>query len=1342
MVQKIASAVQHIKDRNFVKGIYNRARRTLPHGLTIEPTDTHVTRTGVWAQNIFSKGCVFGPYEGPDGIAIEEWKDFQESKTSEDLENQFNERMCNWMIFVNSGRNRKETNLEAVFYDGSIFFRTLRTIKKSEQLLVSRSDVEIVNSDCTNEEEALSQPVHVTTQNNDKRQLVNLSTATELKDSSEILGNDEELSFDLTEYLQQNQIELIEKSMNYEPRNRTEPVHYKGTCPPGKTVRGNEPYMCVQCGAQFAQRSALMKHENTHMEDLGRYRCTYCGRVFIQKGSLQKHEEMHTNNQKLAICKVCSVCFEGQSDLAEHFKMFHSSEVGRAFPCFICGTGFTKLGSLRAHHRLKHGGKYLQNCRFCMKEFRSKSYLDTHEYQHLSDKPFACQFCSFKFQSRSKLMKHIKGRHKEIIESTAASERESLVCYYCGYTFSVHSQFIKHVKLCKIGLPKDYESSICPASTEKYKCLECFLPLQSSNALQRHMEQEHTDRPHKCSECFQSFRLRCHLKNHMMSHKRYPHSCSTCKKSFRDSSVLKHHKCMLNSYKEKPTLICPVCHRGFYGRSQHTRHVTLCKMGTYNKSMIYRMKKQPVYCQFCKVCFSSHKELFAHEQSCDGTKNSNDERKSSYYGCGLCGKDFVSCSLLKGHLNSSHPVENEESKLRKLKLNVCLACKRSFVCLKGLSRHVNHCPALGRAVVFTVTSNTKMYGCSICSQKFKTYTLFRSHRIKCKGRKNSGNPIDVNVMQNFNKNPGSSENTKLSSENKTNENIDESKEETIAQPALKFKCNKCGKRFHTLRGLGNHKVYCRKRSVFHKLKNNTPGPLKCAECFRVFAKRSTLIAHKMVCTVQRRKALSEDGIKPTARKGKIFNCSGCRRSFTRLKGIRMHQRFCMPDITSEPESSEFSNPQSDGSGYSCKICGKTFKKMKGLHAHGLTCMPNIAGDRYPPIGSGPSTSKKKYGCKYCSMRFDKHYYLGSHVRNCAGRARKKKQAIAKVDTSKTESDKMDVHKSEMTDDLFICRKCGTSFDNEEKLVEHDYVCCPEFQLKVFSGEKSGTTFAEESDVVKHKEEDHDRKKHFQCGVCGKTFLRNSGLGKHRITCVKKPKTFHKDVIRKMQSTSNKIKKRLICQTCGNSFSSLATLKKHSRLNRCKIVHNCTLCGFNFQSISEFDEHTQRCQQIRQHICNICGRGFRVAGFLKRHTLSAHASKPTGKDRKSSDKITVTEEPDVQNVKSDIATSPSNLKVESSADQVLDNSSYSCGRCYKEFSTLEEFAEHEEIEHLKPNECSHCSLRFKTQRELLLHRKQHPDKYPHKCKICPMRYLFSAHLRRHFVRKHTRKGNPQ
>ncbi|XP_033095533.1 zinc finger protein 729-like [Anneissia japonica] len=1336
--------MKYIKDKNFVKGIYNRARRTLPHGLTIEPAETHATRTGVWAQTNFAKDIIFGPYQGPGENSAEEWKEFQSSKTSEDLDNNFNERMCNWMIFVNLARNSRESNLEPVLYNGAIFFRTSKLINKINQLLVS-GDVEVVGTLEDSDVRIPGLPISQEGSGPIDYSLLEQSIGckiskpvptsnTDILAKQSAVNEDDELSFDLNEYLQQNQLELIEKPVNYNPHNRTEPVCYRGTCQPGKTIRGNEPYMCKQCGARFAHVSVLMKHENTHMEDLGRYRCTYCGRVFVQKGSLLKHEEIHTMNQKLSICKVCSVCFERQSDLDEHFKVFHSSEVGRAFPCFICGTGFTKIGSLRAHIRLKHPGKLSQKCRFCMKTFKSKAFLDSHEYQHLSDKPFACQFCSFKFSASSKLLNHIKCTHKEEVESTAMAERESLICYYCGYTFSVHTQFIKHVKLCKAGLQKDSASPLSSVAGKQLRCMECTTTFLTNVSLQNHMKRQHGDRPYKCHYCLRCFKFNCNLKNHILMHMKkglspkfspavqdsvmtwnnknanHVYFCNTCNSSFQDRNFYQKHQCRKDTSQAKSILVCPVCRRGFYGKSQHTRHVALCKTGSRNKSMAYRMKKLPVYCQYCKVAFGYRKELYAHERVCCAFSEKSNKMLERY-GCAICNKAFLKCSLLKVHLRKLHPDEYIDCRIKELKLNMCNGCKKCFRCLKGLSKHVNHCPiALGKT--------SRSLSCKLCYKTFKTILLFNGHKVSCE-LKNHSEKVNVN------QGTGIMKGAQIAKEANGSKGV--------SMPVLtsSFSCEHCGKVFLNGQGLGKHKKYCQipeepKSYVSHK----------CSKCSRFFLNRNMLIAHKMVCVERKRKTKAKQ-------KSKRFPCTDCGKSFRWIQSLQRHKRSCMPDIISGADTyiSGSVNPESSDSSNEifCKVCGRTFKKIQGLATHELTCMPNIAEDRYPPTESSAvsSTTKSRFKCKYCYIPFNKYKALIPHLKNCSSRILQinNKQLMAKNEAIKNESERITTNNSvTLSSDLYICRKCGTSFQDEGKLVEHDFVCCPEF--KVFGCSKCSATFSNETDLARHAQMAHNRIKNFMCKTCGKTFLNNAGLGKHKNT--HKTNVFLRTT---KQQNSNIAKKCIKCKVCGCSFGSLKGLRKHKNLNRCKVIyHNCTLCGTNFKSITEFENHSGACTEARQHICKICGRGFRVPGYLDRHVLKEHdKSFNTSATRHRNNEQQNAKEKLKQLKESESALRKPNISsaVTGSHDHSKQrNDSFKCGFCSKRFPTLEAFADHEDAEHSKKFKCHVCSQSFKFERQLLHHRRCHVNVYPHKCKMCPMRYKYKAHLKRHFENKHS------
>uniref|UniRef100_S4S051 SET domain-containing protein n=1 Tax=Petromyzon marinus TaxID=7757 RepID=S4S051_PETMA len=144
---------QFIADAAVAPGVADRARLSLPQGLTVGASSIAGAGLGVWSnRKKLPKGVMFGPYQGevseenpvsgPTHINYP-WICscacvFQIYKNKKDREyvDAQDESKSNWMRFVNCARNEQEQNLVAFQHRGQIYYRTFRAVGPGSELLV------------------------------------------------------------------------------------------------------------------------------------------------------------------------------------------------------------------------------------------------------------------------------------------------------------------------------------------------------------------------------------------------------------------------------------------------------------------------------------------------------------------------------------------------------------------------------------------------------------------------------------------------------------------------------------------------------------------------------------------------------------------------------------------------------------------------------------------------------------------------------------------------------------------------------------------------------------------------------------------------------------------------------------------------------------------------------------------------------------------------------------------------------------------------------------------------------------------------------------------------------
>ncbi|XP_050992624.1 uncharacterized protein si:ch73-347e22.4 [Labeo rohita] len=614
--------------------------------------------------------------------------------------------------------------------------------------------------------------------------------------------------------------------------------------------------------------------------------------------------------------------------------------------------------------------------------------------------------------------------------------------------------------------------------------------------------------------------------------------------------------------------------------------------------------KKPLTCKYCGVSFRHITAYAIHQRIHTGDKP---------YKCKTCGKAFAQLSKLKSHRN----IHKQDTSFP------CPCCSQRFLQKDDLLCHfkvhlqeskANSEPRKHIRSKRSTSSNVSSeipnnYGCLICKKSFVNHVKLQNHMQVHEVEK----PLTCkDCGKTFLKH------SNLTAHEKTH------------WPVKPYACSICGKGFNQLKALKKH-------SQDHAGET----PFSCFHCGHGFSALSALRMHQASKTCIARKNdeasnnvegfIVSQGVDGQVNTPVFFKCQICKQLFRKWCQYILH----LQTHTNSPP-------------YICFSCGQCYEKDSEMNVHCEVCCQSsgeekICGASLTEIMQGVThtyplkcTSSQSSQTPASSEQLlqlpqlmdveptqTRDTDLSKHSKTYSPIKLPNAQSPARSDVNCT-SPNSSLECIEITQSLwkFKCSRCGQRFERYRALSAHLQTHAPGFR---YTCAHCGQFFERWSKLWLHQQRHRLKSRCYSCTQCSLQFRFFSSFREHMAdhagqrpyACPLCPKTFIQEAsLHAHQCESHKRCKRLKCDVCSKTFSSLRNLIKHSLLHNGSTSHVCLLCNLSFTNTRVLQEHLKTHTAYHgpalpdippkpldfPHKCKRCKASFSTGDLLYAHQI--------------------------------------------------------------------------------------------------------------------------------------------
>ncbi|CAK8686505.1 unnamed protein product [Clavelina lepadiformis] len=215
--------------------------------------------------------------------------------------------------------------------------------------------------------------------------------------------------------------------------------------------------------------------------------------------------------------------------------------------------------------------------------------------------------------------------------------------------------------------------------------------------------------------------------------------------------------------------------------------------------------------------------------------------------------------------------------------------------------------------------------------------------------------------------------------------------------------------------------------------------------------------------------------------------------------------------------------------------------------------------------------------------------------------------LSDKNTTNGESNKVECSPTIVKNDKrkhFCCTVCDKSFTKKSSMTRHSKT---HTGLRLYQCEICCKSFPR-NNTLKHHMKVHTEERPYQCKVCFKTFSYNSNLKRH-MKAHNGERPFQCEICYKSFSQSNNLRTHMNihtgehpyqCEVCSKSFSQSNHLHAHMKVHTGERRHQCEICFKSFSRNTNLRIHMKVHTGERPYQCEVCFKSFSYSSNLKRH----------------------------------------------------------------------------------------------------------------------------------------------